>query len=551
MRSTVGAAVLLGAGAVGIAAGPAPPIERDQAFTQRVDRAVDRGVAWLCANQRADGAFAEFPSMRRNTNGLAYMALRACGVAKNDPAAVSAWRAHLRDVRTPERSTYELGIGLLAFAAHGEPEVDDATGGTVRLSAAELVIARELADSLIDSQTRDGLWGASSRSGTTTDLRSTHFALLGLAAAARCGIDVDRRVWQRALGALVKLQQRRGPDVLRTPRDALPPDLVAGRAVKMTPERVDRARGWDACGDNPKAASAAMTAFGIGAVAICRAELRGAGALPEKAGRRAASAIADGLTWLGTAWRHHDLPQAITHTDAHAPPALRTSADSRAATASECYAAERACDLAGVEWMGGVDWYASGAEHLLRLQHTDGRWTWVPTSAVADPRRDPTQAAINAAVPVYETSLALLFLRRATAAVVRPRATTESTSAATINFDVAATLTGRDLEDFIDLVVTRWRRVDDSKERLALAVGTTSAGPRIIEPLLKRLAAGQEDTRRAAASFLRHATGETFGFDASADSATRDTALANWETWWMANAKTLRYDAAKRRLVTD
>ncbi|HEX5137352.1 MAG TPA: prenyltransferase/squalene oxidase repeat-containing protein, partial [Planctomycetota bacterium] len=62
---------------------------------------------------------------------------------------------------------------------------------------------------------------------------------------------------------------------------------------------------------------------------------------------------------------------------------------------------ERACAAAGVKDVGGADWYALGAEHLLGKQREDGAW------------RDPEQ-------PLQATCFALLFLRRATARSLTP-----------------------------------------------------------------------------------------------------------------------------------
>ena len=62
---------------------------------------------------------------------------------------------------------------------------------------------------------------------------------------------------------------------------------------------------------------------------------------------------------------------------------------------------ERACGAAGVKDLGGQDWYALGAQHLLEKQKADGGW------------RDPEQ-------PLQATCFALLFLRRATVRALTP-----------------------------------------------------------------------------------------------------------------------------------
>ena len=66
------------------------------------------------------------------------------------------------------------------------------------------------------------------------------------------------------------------------------------------------------------------------------------------------------------------------------------------------WSVERACSVGKRKELGGHDWYAEGAKHLIATQHRNGDW------------KSPERA-------VQATCFALLFLSRSTAAVITPR----------------------------------------------------------------------------------------------------------------------------------
>jgi hypothetical protein len=209
----------------------------------------------------------------------------------------------------------------------------------------------------------------------------------------------------------------------------------------------------------------------------------------------------------------------------------------------EYYGVERAGMLAGVEWMADLDWYGAGAAALLDAQETDGAWTGVE-SGIA-----PGDAGARArARQVVDTCFALLFLKKGTMSV-RRGAVTQVGGDADVNFVVAANLTGRDLEDFLDLVLSRWRRSTDDGVRTRLFDGATSVGPRIVEPLLVRMDATDPETRAAAFELLQRAAGQDFGYLPNAPPEEREGAVVEWQTWWMTSKDRLVYDPAAKRLV--
>jgi len=117
------------------------------------------------------------------------------------------------------------------------------------------------------------------------------------------------------------------------------------------------------------------------------------------------------------------------------------------------------------------------------------------------------------------------------------------------NFAEAAKVAGKDLEDFVDLVLSRWRRATDDGVKARIFDGAASVGPRIVEPLLVRMDSPEYQKRRSAHELLKRATGLDFGWTAEAEPDEREGAVVKWQTWWMGAKDRVGYDAASKRLV--
>jgi hypothetical protein len=194
--------------------------------------------------------------------------------------------------------------------------------------------------------------------------------------------------------------------------------------------------------------------------------------------------------------------------------------------------------------MGGLDWYGRGAEALLHTQSADGSWNGFILGLDADPKKAESGARVRR---IVGTCFALLFLRKGTTPVHRG-AVTQTGGVSDINFDEARKATGRDLEDVLDLVLMRWSTSEDSRMRRRLLDGVTWIGPKIVEPVLSRLAsAGPQNV--AANALLLRATGLDFGWTRNARQPDRDLALERWRAWWLGAKDHLVYDSATRRLV--
>jgi hypothetical protein len=528
----------------------APPkrIERSPDFVLKVNDAIDTGVLWLKKRQASDGSFPDFPQFPGAVTALAYYTMRVCGVPKEDPAAKAAWTSLKNAYHRSEMKTYSAAVYLMAIAEHGERVKDARDEHDVKLSKDEMKWAEEIARALAGGQDERGAWsylieGSSVPGGLQQlpegyDHSNLQYALLGLKAAARCGVKIDPAVWRKSLVHLLETQQASG----------LPVDRGAAPVAKgaTSAKLVDHARGW--CyrgraatpdgGEPGLPPLAGMTAGCVGSVVICRSELAGTREMTDKLDADAERAVWDGLAWLGTSW----VPTGTLTPPTNLPPRIRDALGT-GISLYEFYAVERAGILAGAEWMGPTDWYGAGVASLLERRTPDGSWTGYDAGLVVEdlPER-------KSAYRPVDTCFALLFLRRGTVPV-RRGAVTGGGDDSDLNFAEAAKLTGRDLEDFLEVVLSRWRRTKDEAVKKRLFDGATSAGPRIVEPLLVRLDFTDPPRRAAAHALLRHATGMDFGFNADASPAARDDAVMKWQDWWMSAREKLAYDPAAKRLV--
>jgi len=281
-----------------------------------------------------------------------------------------------------------------------------------------------------------------------------------------------------------------------------------------------------------------MTAAGVSSIVICRSELLEGGLLRRDLDSVSASAAWDGLAWLGTKWT----VGVVSRLDAL--PEQRRQIVEKCFEPYDWYSVERAGILAGVERMAGLDWYGDGASLLMDAQGADGHW--IGSRGYPAFTGDPA-AQKAAAVPV-DTCFALLFLKRATMPV-RLGAVTRAGGDVDINFAAAAKTSGRDLEDFLDLVLSRAAGATDDGVRRRLFDGATSVGPKIVEPLLIRLESADDGTRLAAHDLLRHATGQDFSYASAESPEARAAALVKWQRWWLTVQNRLVYDPETKRLV--
>ena len=177
----------------------------------------------------------------------------------------------------------------------------------------------------------------------------THYAVLGLQAATRCGVSVPASAWRGAL-ACITLWEWPGGDA-----EELRANEVSVGVFREWRERA-RARGFSPSGCT-EGVSATWTAAGAATLAMCLASLprdseADAGLLEE--GR---VALRDALAWMQ---RRGTAPWKVVGTSGIDPDACLSVLSMGSAT--RC------------RYVGSHDWYAEGTTEILRAQNADGTW---------------------------------------------------------------------------------------------------------------------------------------------------------------------------------
>lgn len=384
-------------------------------FAERVNKAIDDGVAWLRGRQKGDGTWGDMrdPNARAydgssgtydfpaGPTAFAMYTLLKCGVAGDDAGVGRGFDA-LRRFQPADLSSYEIAATILAIEARFDQASRDAkraaAGGLgaepgtrqsvqVKLPKAEAAWMQKLVDALAD-RWNDGGWRyfrpqGGKAYGAKQDISSTAVAMLAVLAAHRCGIEMPRRTIVATVQFVVAQQEAKGDDAQATTKPA------------WTPAPGTRVRGWSYVRKSPLAGEPTtvtgnMTTAGM--IALLAAGQVLADVAPDALRTQQAAidkAVADGVAWLAANW-----------TTADNPPRQRLY------SFMYLYGLERVGDLRRVALIGGHDWYSEGANVFLAKQRKDGAWTNTDTH--------PPQDVIN-------TCFALLFLDRASLAVTTPK----------------------------------------------------------------------------------------------------------------------------------
>ena len=356
------------------------------AFRQRVNHAIDRGRDWLLKSQRADGSWSFFSHHRHYPMGctaLALLTLLKCGLPPDHPAIEKGF-AFLKLLEL--RSTYSVSVLLMALDARYAPARDpfaiedvDRYGKRTRKDPCANQIRPE--DKawmeqgvafLLSHQQAEGIWRYPSGG---YDTSNTQFALLGLHAATRCGVQVRNQVWVDALRYLLDFQQKEGEPVLYEANE------VRGRYRFEWTERAI-ARGFK-YSMRETVPSASMTNAGLTALVICQSRLWRSRAFTGALRAETRRAVRDAMAWL----------QANFAVD-HNPGGSATW------TFYNLYGVERAGVLGRFRFLGTHDWYFQGATFLLEWQRGDG--------------------SFNGRNRGEDSCFALLFLKRATSRMDAP-----------------------------------------------------------------------------------------------------------------------------------
>lgn len=361
-----------------------------EAFRQRVNRAVDKGVEFLMGQQTVEGSWPATKEMLDHRLGHTALMTLAClkgGITVRDPQIRKAFAWMRTQALT---KTYDVGVLLMALHALYSTtderklvEVDKYGNRKIKdpclsdMPKADRAWMKKGVDFLLKHQ-QGGHWRYPENG---VDTSNTQYALLGLWAASRCGFKIPPKVWLDSLQWLLKSQERQGRGV------KLLVNEVRGEYRIAWTENA-RARGFRYIPGSASPVTGAMTTAGMASVAICQDELWTSRKFDAKLRKASRRSVRDALAWMqdnfdvtrnpgepGGGWHYYYL-----------------------------YGMERAGILARARFMGKHDWYKAGADYLLSEQRSDGGWY----------QQDDVQ---------IDTAFAILFLKRSTTRTRNPAIT--------------------------------------------------------------------------------------------------------------------------------
>ena len=403
----------------------------------QADKAIDRGCSWLRTQQQKHGGFPSLSENRADSRAYSLMdlgldalvlfTLAHGGARANDKAVkkcMARMQSHYRG--DPRKGSWDLaGSGKLtvyvaSMIVLALDALHDATGGKspkveadrygmpkppkpVRCKYAKRAQRwiEELVRFLASSQDSSGGWrypgNPLDAEEAPSDLSNTQYALLALAAAARCGIHAPIETWQKAAQHVLREQETDGIDGpwwIRNPAwsPEAPPEVPP-----FTEAARGKVRGWCYLPGQTALPTGSMTAAGVTSLALIKEQLWLRKALEPKTRAAIDIGLRDGLIWLS------EFFDVTRNPEASGAPAMWHF--------YWLYGLERAAVKTGVKYVGKHDWYAEGARFLLAGQHKSGAW---PAAGGQGLPADHTESAIT------QTCFAVLFLRRATAKPVVP-----------------------------------------------------------------------------------------------------------------------------------
>lgn len=397
------------------------------AFDARVNEAIARGVAWLRTQQKKDGSFPGFSEdlppntynvMEVGLNALVLLTLAHGGATPKEKAVkrcldfckfhYAGGDGSLNLKGTGKLTIYTAAALIMALDAlynpghakkqklkkdrYGNYEPPKPTKCKYPSQVRKWI--QELVRFIVDNQVEGkGGWrypdnplGAPDGD---TDLSNTQYALLGLDAAARCGIEAPAATWRAAAEYVLREQDKDGLDCpIWIENEAWEPGFESPPRFVEVGQTL--ARPWTYLPGDTELPTGSMTAAGVTCLAMCKEHLWRLKKLDAKIRGRIDKGLLSGIAWLGDNFSVTENP---------------TPGGASAWHYYYLYGLERAGLKVGTDWFGTHDWYRKGGEHLLGAQEKTGGWKEPDR---ADRPVDETESAMT------QTCFAVLFLKRTT-----------------------------------------------------------------------------------------------------------------------------------------
>jgi len=379
---------------------------QDFDFRKRVAAAIEAGAGFVRdAIDEKKSFLVDSGGDERNFGSgrlaLGLLTLVHGGVPADDPVLVKGFD-ELRRRRLED--TYSLAAALMALAARHAPAGEaerirngDLAAVTLRaLEERDRKVAQKWLDRLlgnIDPRVdRDELLRFNYTAGPRYDTSLQQYGLLGMWSARTCGLEVPANAFAAAGRQLLAVQGAPGARLrLQLASYADLREVAGTDAAPRVPERSAVARGF-AYQEPDEPPFGSMTSAGISGLLLAQAGMTAAGKVDRTLSRDIDTAVQNAFAWLATEFSVRGNPGFAERADHHVYYWL--------------YGLERSCELAGVAWLQGRDWYYEGALQLLSHQQANGSF----------------RAEQSSSLLLDTTCFAVLFLAKATPpAAVTPR----------------------------------------------------------------------------------------------------------------------------------
>ncbi len=426
-RARLGLALVVGLCLLPARPGSAAPDAGAGEFQARVDRSIDRAVAFLrgCWKRPDAGSHPTYSASRSRDARIAFgedtlVALAVLhGLEGKAFPELPAIVASVRENWRAQSSTYGASLALMLVCAMAEQEEAGRAAGwpddvqRQRRSPAWLKpLATDLVKTLTRWRTKGGLWGYGPPHGPGADLSNTQFALTALCAARRFGARLERAEVDEIAAALLALQEPDGDRAALRCRVERPAGTTGPDYATHTPwdAAEARARGFHYSPNqwiSTSTTSAAVVSLGV------LSKLSDG----PTAGDAWKTGIRDGLCWMTknySATANVEITSGADQLRLGIPGLAADDVvrvDTQLWFAYSLWGVERVMNVLGIAGTGEIDWYRVGADCLVPRQRKDGSWRFTGPDAANGPAPTVGVGRLDDGT-ISDTAFTLLFLKR-------------------------------------------------------------------------------------------------------------------------------------------